>query len=141
MTLARDAAREAGLVQQWAQVYGGVYSGLASQVPAVLGEDFRGWNSSYTGAPIPLDQMGEWRAAAVERIAGLSPARVLEIGVGTGLLLAQLAPDCVEYWGTDFSVSTIEMLQAAVASQPWGDRVRLRVQPADSAEGLPAGHF
>ncbi|BBC66403.1 hypothetical protein MMRN_32990 [Mycobacterium marinum] len=37
VTLARDAAREAGLVQQWAQVYGGVYSGLASQVPAVLG--------------------------------------------------------------------------------------------------------
>ncbi|WP_373169645.1 class I SAM-dependent methyltransferase, partial [Mycobacterium marinum] len=141
VTLARDAAREAGLVQQWAQVYGGVYSGLTSQVPAVLGEDFRGWNSSYTGAPIPLEQMGEWRAAAVERIAGLSPGRVLEIGVGTGLLLTQLAPDCVEYWGTDFSASTIEMLQAAVASQPWGDRVRLRVQPADSAEGLPAGHF
>ncbi|MDC9002978.1 class I SAM-dependent methyltransferase, partial [Mycobacterium marinum] len=97
--------------------------------------------SSYTGAPIPLEQMGEWRAAAVERIAGLSPGRVLEIGVGTGLLLTQLAPDCVEYWGTDFSVSTIEMLRAAVASRPWGDRVRLRVQPADSAEGLPAGHF
>ncbi|WP_141214080.1 class I SAM-dependent methyltransferase, partial [Mycobacterium marinum] len=53
----------------------------------------------------------------------------------------QLAPDCVEYWGTDFSASTIEMLRAAVTSRPWGDRVRLRVQPADSAEGLPAGHF
>ncbi|MDC9008229.1 non-ribosomal peptide synthetase, partial [Mycobacterium marinum] len=87
VTLAREAPREAGLVQQWGQVWGGVYSGLASQVPAVLGEDFRSWVSSYTGAPIPLEQMGEWRAAAVERIAGLSPGRVLEIGVGTGLLL------------------------------------------------------
>ncbi|WP_338138587.1 class I SAM-dependent methyltransferase, partial [Mycobacterium marinum] len=38
-------------------------------------------------------------------------------------------------------MSTIEMLRAAVASRPWGDRVRLVVQPADSAEGLPAGHF
>ncbi len=139
--LARDAAREAGLVGQWERVYDGVYSGLTSQVSEVLGEDFRGWNSSYTGAPIPLEQMREWRAAAVERIQGLSPARVLEIGVGTGLLLTQLAPDCVEYWGTDFSAPTIQMLRAAVASQPWGDRVRLHVQPADRAEGLPAGHF
>ena len=32
-------------------------------------------------------------------------------------------------------------LQAAVAGQSWGDRVRLRVQPADVADGLPQGHF
>src|SRR5205807_2036419 len=75
------------------------------------------------------------------RIRGLGAARVLEFGVGSGLLLAQLAPDCVDYWGTDFSAVTIETLQVAVASQPWGDRVRLRVQPADVADGLPQGHF
>ena len=108
---------------------------------AVLGEDFGGWDSSYTGAPIPLAQMREWRAAAVDRIRGLGAARVLEIGVGSGLLLSQLAPDCVEYWGTDFAAPTIESLQAAVASQSWADRVRLRVQPADVADGLPPGHF
>ena len=85
--------------------------------------------------------MREWRAAAVERIWGLGPSRVLEIGVGSGLLLARLAPECVEYWGTDFSAPTIQRLQAAVASQSWGDRVRLLVQPADVAEGLPQGHF
>ena len=28
-----------------------------------------------------------------------------------------------------------------MAAQSWGDRVRLRVQPADVAEGLPQGHF
>ena len=61
--------------------------------------------------------------------------------MGSGLLLAQLAPVCVEYWGTDFSAPTIQTLQAAVAAQPWGDRVRLRVQPADVADGLPQGHF
>ena len=37
--------------------------------------------------------------------------RVLEIGVGSGLLLSQLAPDCEEYWATDFSAPTIETLQ------------------------------
>ena len=143
MMLVREPAREAQLVEQWQGVYEGLYSGVmfAAGAPAVLGEDFGGWNSSYTGAPIPLGQMREWQAAAVDRIVALQPRRVLEIGVGSGLLLAQVAPDCVEYWGTDFSASTIQTLQAAVAAQSWGDRVRLRVQPADVAEGLPQGHF
>ncbi len=143
MMLVREPAREAQLVEHWQAVYEGLYSGVTSTAAAsvVLGEDFGGWNSSYTGAPIPLGQMREWRAAAVDRIMALQPQRVLEIGVGSGLLLAQVAPDCVEYWGTDFSAPTIQTLQAAVAGQPWGDRVRLRVQPADAAEGLPQGHF
>ena len=141
--LSREPEREAGLVEQWQRVWSGVYSRTKVEAPAptLLGEDFGGWNSSYTGEPIPLEQMREWRAAAVQRIRGLRAARVLEIGVGSGLLLAQLAPDCVEYWGTDFSAPTIETLQAAVASQPWANRVRLRVQPADVADGLPQGHF
>ncbi|BBC66402.1 hypothetical protein MMRN_32980 [Mycobacterium marinum] len=84
--------------------------------------------------------MGEWRAAAVERIVGLSPGGSWR-SVSVRVVACPACPDCVEYWGTDFSASTIEMLQAAVVSRPWGDRVRLRVQPADSAEGLPAGHF
>ncbi len=143
MMLVREPEREAQLVEQWQAVYEGLYSGVTftAGAPAVLGEDFGGWNSSYTGAPIPLGQMREWRAAAVDRIRGLGAGRVLEIGVGSGLLLAQLAPVCVEYWGTDFSAPTIQTLQAAVASRSWGDRVRLRVQPADVAEGLPQGHF
>ena len=68
-----------------------------------------------------------------------SPDR--QLGVGSGLLLSQIAPNCAEYWGTDFSAPTIRRLQAAVAAQSWGDRVRLQVQPADVAEGLPEGHF
>ncbi len=143
MMLVREPAREAQLVEQWQGVYAGLYSGVTftTGAPTDLGEDFGGWNSSYTGEPIPLEQMREWRAAAVDRIRGLGPRRVLEIGVGSGLLLAPVAPGCVEYWGTDFSAPTIQTLQGAVASQSWGDRVRLRVQPADVTEGLPAGHF
>src|ERR1700752_4736 len=85
--------------------------------------------------------MAEWRSATVDRIMALQPRRVLEIGAGSGLVLSQIAPVCDEYWGTDFSEPTIQTLQAAVAAQSWGDRVRLRVQPADVADGLPQGHF
>nr|WP_308207127.1 non-ribosomal peptide synthetase [Mycobacterium szulgai] len=142
-TLAREPEREAALVEQWQRVWGGVYSGSTVEAvePAQFGEDFGGWISSYTGAPIPVEQMREWRAATVDRIREVRAARVLEIGVGTGLLLAQLAPNCVEYWGTDISATTIQSLQAALASKPWANRVRLHAQPADVADGLPAGYF
>ncbi|MDH6196197.1 amino acid adenylation domain-containing protein [Mycobacterium frederiksbergense] len=143
MMLAREPSREAQLVGQWQGVYEDLYSGesFTTGTPTELGEDFGGWNSSYTGDPIPLPEMWEWRSDTVNRILALNPERVLEIGVGSGLLLAHLAPECVEYWGTDFSAPTIHTLQAGVAGQPWGDRVRLRVQPADASDGLPHGHF
>ncbi|MFV9632066.1 non-ribosomal peptide synthase/polyketide synthase [Mycobacterium neumannii] len=143
MRLVREPDREARLVEQWQGVWGGLYAAepTTAGAPAALGEDFGGWISSYTGEPIPLEQMREWRADAVNRIRALGPRRVLEIGVGSGLLLTPLAPDCDEYWGIDVSTVTIEKLRVAVASQPWGDRVRLRAQPADEADGLPHGHF
>src|SRR6185437_8976562 len=130
---------DAEIVEEWQQLYDDLYDAEV-EAPG-FGMDFRGWNSSYTDEPIPLEDMVEWRSATVNRINALQPQRVLEIGVGSGLLLSQIAPDCVEYWGTDFSAPTIQTLQAAVAEQSWGDRVQLRVQPADVADGLPEGHF
>ncbi|MGV0071431.1 amino acid adenylation domain-containing protein, partial [Mycobacterium colombiense] len=133
------AEHDAETVEAWQHLYDEAY-GADAESPE-FGMDFRGWNSSYTGDPIPLEQMMEWRSATVDRILELHPARVLEIGVGSGLLLSQLAPVCSEYWATDFSAPTIQRLQDDVAAQPWGDRVRLRVQPADAADALPEGHF
>ena len=97
-----------------------------------FGMDFRGWNSSYTDDPIPLEEMEEWRSATVDRIIALQPRRVLEIGAGSGLVLAQVAPQCDEYGGTDFSAPTIQTPAGGGGCRsPWGDRVRLRVQPAE----------
>ena len=133
------ADHEAEVVDQWQQIYDELYDADLEAVE--FGSDFRGWNSSYTGEPIPLPEMAEWRSTAVDRILGLKPRRVLEIGVGSGLMLAKVAPESAEYWGTDFSAPTIAKLQAAVAGRPWGDRVRLQAQPADVTDGLPLGHF
>jgi amino acid adenylation domain-containing protein len=133
----RTAEREQ--VGDWQQVYGSLYSAAGGQP---LGTDFLGWSSSYTGDPIPPAQMGEWRDATVARITALRPQRVLEIGVGTGLLLARLAPGCQEYWATDFSGAAIETLGRQVAAdRGLAARVRLRSQPADDFGGLPAGFF
>jgi amino acid adenylation domain-containing protein len=136
---ASTAAHDSAIVEQWQNVYDELYR--AEVTVSGLGTDFRGWNSSYTGDPIPLEEMAQWRRTTVDRILALRPRRVLEIGVGSGLVLSQIAPKCAEYWGTDFSTSTIQTLRSAVAAQSWADRVQLRAQPAAVAEGLPEGHF
>ncbi|MEU7427369.1 alpha/beta fold hydrolase, partial [Streptomyces sp. NPDC040750] len=125
-------------IGEWRDLYDSLYSAPGS----TLGEDFSGWNSSYDGEPIPLPEMREWRAATLERIRALRPGRVLEIGVGTGLLLSGLAPECEEYWGTDFSPVVVEELRRHVDAVPeLARRVRLRVQAAHEHGDLPHGHF
>ncbi|MFF7167900.1 amino acid adenylation domain-containing protein, partial [Streptomyces sp. NPDC008086] len=125
-------------VQEWATVYDHLYGGDDTG----FGEDFSGWTSSYDGEPIPLEQMREWRDSTVERIRELRPRRILEIGVGSGLLLSHLAPDCEEYWGTDVSRVVVGRLARQIATETeLRGRVRLRAQPADELSGLPRGHF
>ncbi|MCC3778856.1 amino acid adenylation domain-containing protein, partial [Streptomyces sp. UNOB3_S3] len=126
-------------IGEWQEIYDALYSDVAH---ARFGEDFSGWNSSYDGLPLPLDQMRHWRDATVERIRELRPRRVLEIGVGTGLLMSRLAPDCASYWGTDFSGRVIEGLRTLVGRDPaLASRVELRALPADRIDELPAGFF
>ncbi|MER6623335.1 non-ribosomal peptide synthase/polyketide synthase [Streptomyces sp. NPDC000931] len=140
---ARTAHEESGAadeqIDQWKQLYAQMYG---AERPEEFGEDFSGWASSYTGEEIPLDQMREWRDATVERIRALRPRRVLEIGVGSGLLLAKLAGDCEAYWGLDFSAEAIAVLREQVAAQPdLADRVELRLGAAHELEGLPTEFF
>ncbi|WP_405167764.1 non-ribosomal peptide synthase/polyketide synthase [Nocardia sp. NBC_01499] len=144
-------AGEDELVGQWRRVYDDLYSGVDSGASVVpngessvgFGADFGGWNSSYTGAPIPIEQMREWRSTTVDRIRELTPRRVLEIGVGSGLLMSQLVPGCEEYWASDFSAATIATLREQVAELDAGlaDRVFLSVRSADDTDGLPESYF
>ncbi|MGV9678261.1 amino acid adenylation domain-containing protein [Nocardia sp. NPDC003482] len=147
---AADATTDEGdLVEQWRTVYDDLYSGSAyldasAETPSHagrLGTDFSGWNSSYTGAPIDVAQMREWRDATVARIRALRPRRILEIGVGSGLLLAPLAPDSAEYWATDFSAVVVARLRAQIEGEDWASRVRLEHRAADRLDDLPAEYF
>ncbi|ARZ71658.1 putative nonribosomal peptide synthetase [Streptomyces albireticuli] len=132
-------AADGGLVDEWRDIHDQVY---AASGPAPWGEDFRGWDSTYDGEPIPVEQMREWRDATVARIAELRPRRVLEIGVGAGLLLSRLAGHCETYWGTDFSPAAVARLTAHVAADPeLAGKTELRCRPADDVDGLPADFF
>ncbi|WP_336116596.1 class I SAM-dependent methyltransferase, partial [Streptomyces sp. PTD9-10] len=85
--------------------------------------------------------MRAWRDAAVEGVLCWSPRCVLELGVGSGLLLARIAGGVEEYWATDFSSRVIGRLREQVAGAGLADRVRLRCQAADDLSGLPRGRF
>ena len=70
-----------------------------------------GWNSSYTGKPIPSDEMHIWAEETVRRIRKLGGRRVLEVGCGTGLLLVRLAAEYERFVGLDFSKETLAQLE------------------------------
>ncbi|MFD5083006.1 amino acid adenylation domain-containing protein [Kitasatospora sp. NPDC058406] len=118
-------------------------AGAGSPAPAPIPvEDLRGWNSSYTGEPIPAGEMREWADRTAERVLGLRPRSVLEIGCGTGLILQRVAPHCERYWGTDISEVALAGLRTAVDApgHPFG-RVELHRCAADRLDRLPDGLF
>jgi amino acid adenylation domain-containing protein len=96
-------------VSHWRELYENIHTQPTSDEQ----DDFniKGWNSSYTGEPIPAEEMREWVDQTVSRIQALSPDRVLEIGCGTGLLLLRIAPHCTTYTGTDFSDTALSSLE------------------------------
>ncbi|MFE2415373.1 non-ribosomal peptide synthase/polyketide synthase [Streptomyces hokutonensis] len=126
-------------VADWKELHELLYSAAGSDG---FEENFAGWNSMYDGLPIPLADMREWREATLDRIRALRPRRILEIGVGSGLLLSRIAPDCAEYWGTDLSEEAVRALDAQVSVIPeLADRVTVLARPAHDLTGLPEGHF
>ncbi|WP_020387122.1 amino acid adenylation domain-containing protein [Kribbella catacumbae] len=129
-----------GRVDEWKDLHELLYA-VASTAEGAE-EGFTGWNSSYDGRPIPLPQMRSWRDSTVERILGLQPRRVLELGAGSGLILSKVAPSCESYYATDLSEQAVEALRARVSADPMLDgKVQLRAQPADDFTGLPEGTF
>jgi amino acid adenylation domain-containing protein/thioester reductase-like protein len=135
------ADHDTEVVGDWQHVWNELYG--AEVAVSGFGMDFRSWISSYTGDPIPLEEMVEWRSATVHRIMALQPRRVLEIGVGSGLVLSQIAPQCEHYVATDVSAVVIDNLARSLEQMriPWRDRVQLLTQPAHVTEALPQGYF
>ncbi|HEX2048493.1 MAG TPA: amino acid adenylation domain-containing protein [Acidimicrobiales bacterium] len=139
---APDAADTAELaavqVADWEQVYD-----QAQGRPAEVADprfDTSGWVSSYTGEPIPPEEMAEAVEATVARILAMRPKRVLELGCGTGLLLWRVAPHCETYVGTDLSPATLAVLERRLAAAGMTD-VRLLHREAADFSGLPDEPF
>ncbi|HEY1380035.1 MAG TPA: condensation domain-containing protein, partial [Gemmataceae bacterium] len=127
-------------VSQWRTVWEDTYSQDAPPQEATF--NTVGWNSSYTGLPIPEAEMRDWLEHTVERIRALRPSRILEIGCGSGMLLFRLAPGSAHYTAVDFSEGALRFLRRQLAAP---ERQLLQVdllrRAAHDLAGLEAGGF
>jgi non-ribosomal peptide synthetase component F/SAM-dependent methyltransferase/aryl carrier-like protein len=104
-----EPASPSALVAEWEEVFDRAYAAVPE--PAAPDFNIAGWNSTYTGEPLTPEEMREWVDTTVERILALKPRRVLEIGCGTGLLLARIAPFCEVYRATDSAATALELVR------------------------------
>ena len=102
-------------VAQWAVAFNEAYRSGSDAGEATF--NIAGWNSSYTGGPIPPEEMRVWVETTVDRIRALHPARAWEIGCGTGLLLFRVAPYCTQYYATDISQTALDFLRGQLNRQ------------------------
>jgi amino acid adenylation domain-containing protein len=136
----QGAVRHAEHLSQWQLVFDGVYTQAANLPEEKL--NLSGWDSSYTGEPIPEEEMREWVDSTVARILSLKPKRVLEIGCGAGLLLLRVAPHCTKYWGTDFAPESLQYVRDQLDTLERGiTGVELFEQRADNFEGIADDSF
>jgi len=131
--------QQAEQVEQWQALF----DEMQTRMPPSLDPTFNfiGWDSSYTGRPIPDEEMHEWLDSTVARIHNLQPQRVLEIGCGTGLLLFHIAPTCTQYWATDFSAATLAQLQRQLTVVNGELPVKLMPRRADNFNEIEAEAF
>ncbi|HEY0603797.1 MAG TPA: amino acid adenylation domain-containing protein [Herpetosiphonaceae bacterium] len=127
---------QAAHMDNWQTLYDETY---AEGQPADPTFNITGWHSSYTGEPFPADEMRAWRDATVDRIRALQPSRVLEIGVGAGLLLFPLAGDCNRYHGIDFSAPALAHIRRHLP--PDWTQVTLEQRRADDLGDLEPASF
>jgi amino acid adenylation domain-containing protein/non-ribosomal peptide synthase protein (TIGR01720 family) len=101
-----------GQIDKWRTVWNQIYEKKVAEHDERF--DTSGWISSYTGQPVPQDEMKAWVDETIARILALGPRRVMEIGCGTGMLLHRIAPHVEAFTGCDISNSVLARLQASV---------------------------
>ncbi len=118
----------------WQETYGQPARGADPERNVV------GWNASDTGQPIPEAEMKEWAEDSVGHALATSPGRVLEIGVGTGILLFASLPRVRSYTGIDFSAGALDYVRSRLSTEAQS-RVTLLERPADDLSGLEDASF
>ena len=130
---------QAEQVSQWQTVYEETYSKTSAADPTF---NISGWNSSYTGKPIPAEEMRQWLGHTTHLLLSLQPRRVLDIGCGTGMLLFRIAPHCTQYFATDFSQAVVDYLQQQLHKvEPPLPQVALDCRTADDFRLIEAQSF
>jgi amino acid adenylation domain-containing protein len=127
-------------IANWQNVFDEVYGTKTSsgQEPLI---NSRLWVSSYTGQSFTEEEILDCVEQTTARILSLKPKRVLEIGCGTGLILARVAPHCEQYYGTDFSGRALAQLQAHLEEQGLTENIKLLQRSGEDLHGVPREYF
>ena len=134
----KDGQTAAPAPDEWRAVWDDIYT---EEKPSGADHfNVVGWFSSYTGEPLPRAAVRSWVEHTISGLRALCPERprVLEIGCGTGMLMRRLAPECLEYVGTDISATALTKLSEQIAHLP---QARCLQAPAHELEELPRRHF
>ncbi|MEA2663803.1 MAG: hypothetical protein QOI11_747 [Candidatus Eremiobacteraeota bacterium] len=108
--LLRDAIVVDEILAGWSNVFETTFAAPGEE-DALF--DITGWQSAVDPRePLERAVMRRWVDATVARIAALGARSTLEIGCGTGLLLARLAPSSNRYVATDFSAAVLARVRA-----------------------------
>lgn len=132
-------------VQLWQELHENSYQNTVTDGDPTF--NTIGWDSNYTGAPLPVQDMREYVDYTVERVRSLRPGRVLEVGCGTGLVMFPLLPHCRSYTGMDLSRVAIDQLIGLRARSDLQEAVpglaeaELQQRPAHDLSGFAPAAF
>ncbi|HEY6315178.1 MAG TPA: amino acid adenylation domain-containing protein [Streptosporangiaceae bacterium] len=136
------SAQADSYVGHWAGVWDATYADVATSREDTGIAAAAGWVDSYLGRPFPADEMAEYVSGTAALVGSVATGAVLEIGAGSGLIMAGLAGHAREYWATDLSATAVSALQKlARAWNSRGERTVIRQQAAADMTGIPEGYF
>jgi natural product biosynthesis luciferase-like monooxygenase protein len=146
---ARDdaSAQATARVDQWKTLWDETYKLAHSEPSADASEAARdprfniaGWRDSFSGLPIPAEEMREWLDATSARVLEHGPKRVLELGCGTGMILYSLLPHVEHYTAVDVSPHALETIRAELTPEERA-KVLLLQRAAHELEGVQPRSF
>jgi amino acid adenylation domain-containing protein len=142
----KETASEDLFIQQvkdWQDIFNDTYAHTNDNHQDNPTFNTAGWNSSYTGAPIPAEEMRLWVDNTIQRILSYKPQNVMEIGCGTGLFLFRIIPHCRRFLGTDIAQEGLNYIDSqleTIKETGWAD-VQTKQCSADNFDGIEAGEL
>lgn len=135
-------AQQAIQVYEWQSVFNNLFKAHEpSSYNNILTRNFTSWMSSYTGQPIPVEEMNEWVDVTLQRIRQRKPQKIVEIGCGAGLLLLELAQQCQTYVGCDISGKALAHIHQLLPHPAIKASTLLLEREAIDFSDLPAAEF
>jgi amino acid adenylation domain-containing protein len=132
-----QSSNDAEILEGWEDLYDTEYEKAVSDDKVET--DFTGWNSYITGRPIPIPEMLLWQQSITDIIKSLNPGRILEVGVGSGLLMYPLLEEVQSYACLDLSQSVIRRHKERLRDKE--KKISFYHLKADQIEELPIGEY